>query len=267
MRQREKEVNKVLMIETENISPNPEQPRKLFTEQELKSLANSIRTNGLLQPITVRQENGSFILVSGERRLRAMKYTGMTSVPCIVLDIDNKQGAIFALLENLEREDLNFFEEAIAMKSLINELGLSQQELGIRLGKSQSSIANKLRLLRFDNDIQECILKRELNERQARALLRIEDKQKILQVIEHIKNEGLNVVKTEEYIEKLLNKPVKVKRNIVPVIKDVRVFINTINKAISTMNKSGINVVAKKKENEDFIEYLVRIPIAKPQQN
>lgn len=265
---KEKTVNKVLMIDLEELLPNPNQPRRVFAEQELKQLADSIRLNGLLQPLTVRKnQNGGYELISGERRLRAGRLAGFQQLPCIVVDTDERQSAVFALIENIQRADLNFFEEAEAIRNLIVEWGITQEETSARLGKAQSTIANKLRLLKLPQSEREIILQGGLTERHARALLRVEEPSLRGEILEKIIGEKLNVTQAEAYIERRLaeasapaaDKPAK-KR--VLIVKDVRLFFNTINRALDTMKRAGIPAEAEKKEDDGFIEYVVRIPLA-----
>ena len=257
-------INKVILVDVESIQPNPAQPRMEFDQEELKSLAESIVANGLLQPLTVRKTGNGYELVSGERRLRAMKYANVKEAPCILITASDRQAAVLALLENIQRADLNYFEEAIALKNLIVEWGLSQNELGTRLGKAQPTIANKLRLLKFTPEEQQWILEHHINERQARALLRLEDPEKLLTAVEYIEEQHLNVVQTEEYIDGLLDVPQEPphQQRLCPIVKDVRLFFNTINKAIHVMNQSGIDASAERLEKEDHIEYIVRIPLS-----
>lgn len=261
---RTKTVNKVVLLDAASISPNPAQPRTVFAESEIKSLAESIVANGLLQPLTVRKSGAGYELVSGERRLRAMKYANLREIPCIIIDTSDRQAAVLALLENIQREDLNYFEEAAALKNLMVEWGISQQELGSRLGKAQPTIANKLRLLKFDEAEQRMLLSHGLSERHARALLRIDQPELLDQAVAAIDERKLNVAQTEQYVEALLDRQqdTKAKRSSHPIVKDVRLFFNTINHAIAVMNQSGIRASAEKVEKGDHIEYIVRIPTA-----
>ncbi|WMJ21779.1 ParB/RepB/Spo0J family partition protein [Paludicola sp. MB14-C6] len=256
-----KEINRVVLIDTELIVPNPAQPRSTFSQKDLESLADSIKVNGLLQPITVRRVDSHFELISGERRLRACKIANMRTIPSIIVDMTDKDSAVIALIENLQRTDLNYFEEAIALKNLIVEWGVSQTELGERLGKAQSTIANKLRLLRFDELTQNLILGNQLTERQARALLKLTDDSKIFNAIEYISAHKLSSLQTEKYVDALVNaKPIHTQHSKL-VVKDIRLFFNTINNAIKVMNQSGIPASAQKIESGDFIEYVVKIPL------
>ncbi|MBQ9743377.1 MAG: ParB/RepB/Spo0J family partition protein [Ruminococcus sp.] len=261
-----KEENKVIEVPTIQIRPNKTQPRKVFDEDELRMLAQSISTNGILQPLTVRRLSQSeFELVAGERRLRAAVLAGLSKVPCVLIKCTDKESAIFALLENLQRSDLNMFEEARGISRLIRKYGITQEEAAIRLGKKQSTIANKLRLLKLSLEDQDWIIQAGLSERHARALLRIDSDELRKEMLSRIVAEGLSAKDTEDQVMKLLcratitQSPKQEKRF---VIRDVRIFVNTINKAVDTMRLSGINAVSKKLETEEFIEYTVKIPKA-----
>lgn len=253
-------VNEVVLLDTELIMPSPNQPRTEFKQAELESLAESIKSNGLLQPLTVRLiKDIGYELICGERRLRASKLVGLEKIPCIIVETTDRQAAVLAVLENLQREDLNYFEEAHAYKNLIEEWGLSQAELGIRLGKAQPTIANKLRLLKYDDETQQIILQSGINERQARSLTKIQEPKKLIKAISYILKHQLNSAQTEQYIKSLTDNKGKGKQY-KPVVKDVRLFFNTMNNAIKLMNQSGINASAEKIDNGDYIEYIVRIP-------
>jgi len=257
-------VNKVISVATDKILPNPAQPRKIFDESELINLADSIKANGILQPLSVRcNKNNTYELISGERRLRAAKLANIESVPCIVLNKNEQQSAVLSLIENIQRQDLNFFEEAFAIKQLIVEWNITQEEAAIRLGKAQSTIANKLRLLRLTENQARKILENELTERHARVLLKISDEQIRDKVLYYIINRKLNVAQTEEYVNDMYKEQEVVKKaRMIPVIKDVRLFLNTINKAIDTMQRAGVNAQTEKISTEECIEYIVRIPLA-----
>lgn len=259
-----KEENKVLEIPTIQIRPNKTQPRKSFDEDELRLLSQSISTNGILQPLTVRRlSQTEYELVAGERRLRAAVLAGLTKVPCVLIRCTDKESAIFALLENIQRCDLNMFEEARGISRLIRKFGLTQEEAAIRLGKKQSTVANKLRLLKLSMEEQDWILQAGLSERHARALLRIDDEDVRKEVLSRIVAENLSAKDTEDVVVKLLcratvtESPTQDRKFIV---RDVRIFVNTITKAVDTMRLSGINAVAKKSETEEYIEYTVKIP-------
>lgn len=256
---------KVIEIPARKIRPNKTQPRQTFYEEDLRSLSQSISNNGLLQPLTVRKlKNDEYELVAGERRLRASVMAGFTKIPCIVMKCSDKDSAIFALIENLQRKDLGMFEEARGINRLIRKYGITQEQAAIQLGKKQSTVANKLRLLRLSYDEQDWIIQAGLSERHARALLKIQDEESRKEALSHIIAENLNVKETEKYISSLLdNKKVQPLHNNVDkkiVVKDVRIFVNTISRAVDTMRMSGIDAVSNKEETEDYIEYTVKIP-------
>lgn len=253
----------VRTIPIKNITPNPNQPRREFDKAALQDLAISIMEYGLMQPITVRQTGPfDYELIAGERRLTACKSLGMTYIPAIVMKVDDTDSAILALVENIQREDLNYIEEAEAYCTLIDEHGLTQEELADKLGKGQSTIANKIRILRLSPEIRKILTENSLTERHARALLKLPEERQRLRVLKIITDRGLNVAKTEELIDKLLNsgeRPMIEPRNM-KVFKDLRIFTNTIKQAVEMMKKSGISAKAKKCENERFIEYTIIIP-------
>lgn len=262
-KQREKEINKVLEIGVSLIKPNPSQPRKCFYSDELTKLAKSISQEGILQPLIIRINDGEYELVSGERRLRAAKIAGLKTVPCIIVNMTERNSALMALVENIQRENLSFFEEASAIQSLISVYGMTQEDAAIRLGLAQSTVANKLRLLRIPGDEQQVIMDMGLSERHARALLKLESKSDRIDVLERIHKYKLNVEMTEAYISKLLDDKKKKesykKRS--PILKDVRLFVNTINKAIEVMRLSGVEANTKKTQTENEITYTITIPI------
>lgn len=259
---RQKTINKVVEIPINNIIPNPAQPRRIFENGELESLSLSIRENGIIQPISVRKNmHGQFEIIAGERRIRAAKLAGLTNVPCIICDTTPKQSAIFAVLENVQRSDLSPIEEADALNQLIIEWNVTQEDAAARLGIAQSTFSNKLRLLKLFPETQNIVTQEKLNERQARALLRIKDKNKQVYIAKMIADKKLNVADTEKLIDKYLLTANKTTQSKKFIVKDVRLFINTINKAISTMKQAGIPAMSQKSENEEYIEYTVRIPI------
>ena len=249
----------VLLIPNDQIYPNPNQPRQVFDQEELVNLAISIRMNGILQPITVRQTDKGYELVSGERRLRASKLAGLVSIPCIVVDVNNMKSAVFALIENLQRQNLNYFEEAIAIERLMSEYGLSQEDAARRLGKAPSTVSNKLRLLSLPENARNRLMENGLTERHARALLKL-DKDEIGAVIDSIIEKKLNVTQTEELVEKMLNKSSAPKRQTKRMFSDVKIFLNTINTAVDTMKKSGIGADIKREDTGDSYIYRIEIP-------
>lgn len=263
MDKNESKINEIPIIK---IRPNKSQPRKQFSETELLSLSQSIRENGILQPLTVRKVSAmEYELVSGERRLRAAALAGLKKVPCITVKCSDKESAIYALLENLQRADLGYFEEARGISRLIRRYGLTQQQAALKLGKTQSTIANKLRLLRLTNEEQEWIENAGLSERHARALLKLDNEKVRRNALSRVINESLTVAQTESLIALLSESPLKhpVKGKSKAVIKDIRIFENTINKAIDTMRQAGIDAETHHSDNEKFIEYTIKIPKSK----
>ncbi|MCM1544614.1 MAG: ParB/RepB/Spo0J family partition protein [Ruminococcus sp.] len=249
----------VLLIPNEKIFPNPNQPRRIFDQGELVNLAISIRMNGILQPITVREVEKGYELVSGERRLRASRLAGMAMIPCIVIDVNSMKSAIFSLIENLQRQNLGYFEEAMAIERLMNEYALSQEEAAKRLGKAPSTVSNKLRLLSLPKAVQKVLLQNNLSERHARALLRL-DEEDIMPVLERIIDKKMSVTQAETFIEAFLEQTSKPKRTTRRMFSDVRIFLKTINNAVETMQSAGINAAVKKQETEENFVYEITIP-------
>lgn len=259
---KDKVVNKVIQIEIDRISPNPYQPRRNF--DDLEGLAQSIIQNGILQPLTVRKDicEENYQLVAGERRLRAAKLAGFTSVPCIVVEMTGRNSAVMALIENIQRQELSIFDEAEAIAKLIDYYGMTQEDAAIKLGRSQSTIANKLRLLKLPESVRGKIYEYDLTERHARAILKLDSEEKQLEAVETIHNRSMNVSSAETFIEGMIEKQRETAsfRKRSAVFKDVRLFVNTINKAVEMMKAAGINADSRKIQDDDFIEYIVRIP-------
>lgn len=254
-------------VQIADIVPNPFQPRKIFTEESLQELASSIGEYGVIQPLIVRAITDGFELVAGERRLRASKLAGLQQVPVIVKEFTDKEVAELAMIENLQREDLHFLEEAEGFQQLITSFGFTQEELAKRMGKNQSTIANKLRLLKLIPEVRAVVANEKLTERHARSLLKIDDSRLQLEVLELISEKNLNVRETEELIEEFLEDIAKQveakntpKRNVVKVIRDVRIFINTINNVVGEMKKTGLKIKVKQEQDEEFIHINLRIP-------
>ncbi|NLE24136.1 MAG: nucleoid occlusion protein [Clostridiaceae bacterium] len=265
--EKKSEEKKITMISIDLIRPNPYQPRRKFDNSTMDELCQSIQQYGVIQPINVRKvTNTHFELVAGERRLRAAAMAGHKEVPAIIVDIGEDDSAIMALIENLQREDLGYMEEAEGYRNLIKEHGLTQEELAQKIGKSQSTIANKIRILRLSPMVKKILSDNGLTERHARALLKIEDEQIQLKVLQKVCDRGLNVRKTEELVQKALDKycnPGKsdeYKGRVTKSIKDIRIFVNTIRQAIDTMKKSGVNARAAQIDRGEFLEFIVRIP-------
>ena len=250
--------SRVTQIKISQIVVSNAQTRTRFEKEKLEKLAQSISQNGIIQPLTVRRLGKMFELVAGERRLRALKMLGYEYAPCIVITAGEQQAAILTITENLQRENLNIFEEAEAIEILISKWGVTQAQAAERLGISQSAVANKLRVLRLTSPEREKILKSSLSERHARALVRIGDQRERNRALNHIIANELNVAKAEKYIDKLLSNEKKGSTKI--IFKDLRIFVNTINMAIETMKKAGVKAEAKRGETESFIEYTIRIP-------
>lgn len=251
-------------IPIKSIKPNPNQPRQEMDPQALKELTLSIMEYGLMQPITVRQVRPfEYELIAGHRRLEACKSLGLAYIPAIVMCASETDSAVLSLVENIQRENLNYMEEAEAFAALVNEHGLTQEELADKLGKNQSTIANKIRILKLSPEVRELLTENNLTERHARALLKLPDEHMRLKAVKTIVDRGLNVAKSEELIEAMLTEKPKeeppANKNI-RILKDVRVFTNTIKQAVDMMRRSGIEAQANKKESDTFIEYTIIIP-------
>ena len=259
-------------IRISEIVRNPNQPRRYFDPEAIATLAESIRQYGVLNPLTVRRTgNGGYELVAGERRLRAARVAGLTDVPCLLINADGEDSSVIALVENLQRRDLDFFEEANGFKRLIEQFGLTQEEAARKVGKTQSAVANKLRLLRLSQQNMELIRCNNLTERHARALLRLNDEADRINVTNYIIEHELNVSRTEEYIDEFL----KAKENPQPVVepesgkhvvrlfKDVRFFLNTLNRAVGVMVDAGIGATVKQQESDDGLTLTICIPHSK----
>ena len=259
-------------IRISEIVRNPNQPRRYFDPEAIATLAESIRQYGVLNPLTVRRTaNGGYELVAGERRLRAARVAGLTDVPCLLINADGEDSSVIALVENLQRRDLDFFEEANGFKRLIEQFGLTQEEAARKVGKTQSAVANKLRLLRLSQQNMELIRCNNLTERHARALLRLNDEADRINVTNYIIEHELNVSRTEEYIDEFL----KAKENPQPVVEpesgkhvvrlfmDVRFFLNTLNRAVGVMVDAGIGATVKQQESDDGLTLTICIPHAK----
>lgn len=249
----------VISLPIRAITPDTLTARQSFEAEEMCALADSIQKYGVLQPITVRRIQGGYGLVAGERRLRAAKMAGLTRIPCILVDADDIDTSILALIENLHRRDLDFIQEAEALHQLIAAHGLSQEEAARRLGRSQSAVANKLRLLKLSGESLYLIREAGLTERHARALLRLEYEEQRMEALEQIITEGLNVSRTEELIEEILAKDEKPSRPVY-IIKDVRMFLNTVTKGVSIMKQSGIHAKYGRSDTETDIVLTVTIP-------
>lgn len=255
------------MLKPDDIIPCQNQPRKTFDTYELQTLADSIAANGIIQPLTVRKDqNGKYILIAGERRLRAAKMVGLRRVPCVLHRTNDLVASLYAITENMQRSDLNCFEEALAIQSLINDFKLTQAEVAVRLGMANSTVSNKLRLLKLSGEIQARLLSANLTERHARALLRLSPDLRN-DALDKIIANGLNLAQTEALIENILNpiedvaeqarkleKPIRK-----AAIGDIKLFSNSLSKLLCTMQNAGITANSRKRETESYVEYKVRI--------
>jgi ParB family chromosome partitioning protein len=258
----------LILLETEKLTPNTAQPRQTFQDNTLYSLAESIRENGILQPLTVRKTKEGYMLISGERRLRAAKMVGMKKVPCIVVKAGEQTAAVMALIENLQREDLSPFEEAEAIQNLVETFGLTREDVAARLGIACSTLSNKLRILKLTDWQKKRIVAAGLSQRHARALLQIENNELRNDVLLKVIAKELTVAQTEHLIQETLQGKTQVSPapHRKAIIGDIRLFANTIHHAVSTMQRSGVDARAEKIENESFIQYKILIPKFKEEQ-
>lgn len=250
---------KVVKVPIEKIVPNPYQPRKTFEDEALADLASSIAQYGVLQPLLVAPgKDDTYILIAGERRLRASKMAELTEVPVIVSEYTTQQIAEIALIENLQREDLHFLEEAEGYEQLMNEFMLTQEAMATRVGKKQSTIANKLRLLRLSANVRQVLRDGGLTERHARALLKLEEEDKQLEVLKVVIDKKYSVRQTEEYIEKLLEEAAPKKRKRL-IVNDVRIYLNSIKQVVGVIKDSGIPVSMEQTVEGDEVVVSLRI--------
>lgn len=262
--EKKKPAEEVVKIPIDKIIPNRYQPRTVFDEDKIEELSRTIHTHGVIQPIVVRKYSEDlFEIIAGERRYRAMKRLNWTEVPAIVRDLSDKETASIALIENLQREELTAIEEALAYQQLLELHSLTQEALAQRLGKGQSTVANKLRLLKLPKSVQDAILKREISERHARALIAIKDETVQTQMVDLIKENDWNVRQLEDQIQQLLHpveKEKKIKSKRKAISKDVRIALNTIKQSLSMVTKSGIDVKTEEEDTEDYYQITVKIP-------
>lgn len=258
-----KSAGKIYILPVESIRPSPFQARTVFDEKELTGLAQSIRENGLLQPISVRKVEGGYELVAGERRLRACKLARMETIPAILCDCGDQRTAALGLLENIQREDLNPFEQAQGLRDVIALWDCTQAEAAKRLGMAQPTLANKLRLLQLTTDQRQFVLDNGLTERHARAVLRLPENRRSEALIT-IAKRRMNARQTDLYIEQVLNAAAP-GRHRISMVKDVRIFVNTIDHAIRLMTDNGVPATAHREERDGYIEYTVSIPTAAAQ--
>lgn len=258
---------RLVEVEIGSILPNPSQPRKTFVDESIAELAQSIEQVGLIQPLVVRHMSDHYELVAGERRLRACKSIGMEKVPCIVQqDLVEESSAMMALIENLQRENLHYLEEAECYQDLLTTYRLKQEELAERLGKSQSAIANKLRILKLPDSVKEAMTEARLTERHARALLRLKEEETQIEVINRIRDKGLSVKDTEKLVEKTLNQLYDQKADgarprpkVIRMVKDYRLFMNSINTAVNQLRDSGLKVELEQNDRDDGVDIAIHV--------
>ena len=261
------ESTRVTMLSPDVISPNPDQPRRYFDPDGLYELAESIRVHGILQPLSVRRKGGGrYELIAGERRLRAAMICGLEQVPCLVLEVSRESSCLLSLIENLQRRDLDFWEEAKALERLTTVYGLSQEEAAAKVGKSQSAVANKLRLLRLPQEVLALLRKHGFTERHARALLRLPTPEAHAAGADLLVKEGWTVARTEKYVEEVLRNQTKGKKTRPPLlIRDVRFFLNSLDHSLAVMRSAGVAAQCQRKEEGEDLLLTIRIPKAKGQ--
>lgn len=256
------EARQVLELPIETIRPNPMQPRQSFGQSGLRDLAESIRRHGVLQPLTVRRTGNGWELIAGERRLRAARIAGLNTVPCLEAAVDENHSALLALVENLQRQDLHFFEESAAIAAYLQQTGITQEEVALQLGRSPSAVANKLRLLRLSPACREAIIAAGLTERHARCLLRLAGDAERLTAIRQIAARHLNVAQSEQYVERRLaalqTKPPAGRRAF--ILKDVRLFLNSVERGLRMIRDAGVDAQTQREETDTDILLTIRIP-------
>ena len=248
------------IVDIDLVEPNPYQPRLEFDDEALMDLAQSIRENGLIQPITVREMDGRYQIIAGERRFRALKLNGAVDVPVLIMDANEVQMAEMALVENIQRENLSAIEEAKSYVEIMKYSGLNQSQLALRVGKSQSSIANKIRLLNLDEDVQEAVSTKKISERHARALIGL-DEEKQHDALEKIVKKGMTVAQTEKMLKEQAQ-PKKEKKKVMlkGISKNIKIAITTIHQAVSMVNRAGTAAEINEEEHEDEVIITIRIP-------
>lgn len=259
----------IIYLPTGAIEPCPMQARKTFDDDSLRELSESIKSYGILNPLTVRVRNGRYELIAGERRLRAAKLAGIREVPCIIIEVSMEDAGLISMVENLQRRDLNFIEEAMGINQLIVMFGMSQEEAARRIGKSQSAVANKLRLLKLPSDILDALRENALTERHGRALLRLTDPERQRAALKYIIENDLTVAAADAYIDSLINGKQPSDKNQAKktfVLKDVRLFINSINRGLEMMKQGGIDAGVERSETEDCLVLTISIPKSRERQ-
>jgi ParB family chromosome partitioning protein len=254
-------INDVIFVDVNDIKKNPNQPRKKFDENAIDDLARSIEKVGVIQPINLRKIDNHFELIAGERRLLATIKAGFNKIPAVVIEVTDHQSAVLALIENVQREDLDFIEEAYAYKTLIEKYNITQKEVSSRVGKSQSTVSNKLRLLKLSDNILTKLAINGLTERHGRALLKIDNEDLQDEVLDYIIEKELNVKQTDVLVDKKINELTKnKKRNNTKFKINTSIYVNTIKKAFQTILDTGIDAKYEKEDKGDHIELKIRIP-------
>lgn len=254
--------DEVIQLPVDQIEPNQFQPRTIFDDEKIAELAQTINTHGMIQPIVVRKmDDEKYELIAGERRWRAVQVLGWERVSAIIREMTDTQTASVALIENLQREELTVIEEALAYQQLLELHDLTQEALAQRLGKNQSTVANKLRLLKLPDEVQQALLQKQITERHARALIKLKDEEKQIKLLAIILEQGLNVKQTEERIAKMNDPvPVKKKPRLKGFNKDVRIAMNTIRQSLSMVSDTGVAVESDEQELEDYYQITIKIP-------
>lgn len=250
----------VKQIAISDVIPSPYQPRTVFDDDRIEELSQTIKTHGIIQPVIVRIRNHSYELIAGERRWRAAQKLGMKTIPAIIKDFNDSQAASIALIENLQREGLSSIEEAVAYQKLIELHNLTQESLAQRLGKSQSTIANKIRLLHLSEEVKQALVERKITERHARALLAVDDHQLQIKLLEEILVKELNVKQTELRIQYFKKDKAEKKQKRVSYSKDVRLALNTIRQSVDMVSSSGMKIQTIENDYNDHFEIVIRIP-------
>lgn len=253
------------LIPVELIIPNKNQPRQYFDDDAISELSESIKSVGIIQPLSIRErEDGKYDLISGERRLRASILAGLTKVPCVLIRAEKEDMEVMALVENIQREDLNYVEEAKAYMQLIEKYSFTQQQLAEKVGKKQSTISNKMRILKLGPEVIDLLIKNNLSERHARALLQVPDTAIRIRAIESIIKRDLNVRQTEELVERLKAEVLmNSNRKNIKNVFNYKVYTNTIKQAYDTILKTGIDANYKEEQFDDRVEVRIIIPIDK----
>ena len=249
------ETGRVVFLPARAIKPNPAQPRKIFQQEALMELAESIRTHGILQPLSVRRSGTGYELIAGERRLRAAGIAGLTEIPCIIMNMDDRESGMAAMIENLQRQDLDFIEEAQGISRLMGHCSLSQDQVAKLLGKSQSAVANKLRILRHSEPVLMALRENGLTERHARALLKLASDEDKLCAIEVIARQGMSVARAEAYIDALF-----IERRDRPPRANVSAFLNNLTASLARIQSSGISAISERRETDTQIVVTITIP-------